>query len=197
MSSRLFLIKTAFAISIIFSLNSNLLLAQHPVVSALSQRFGQILEKEGENYSEFTVSAGFEDVISILQASENQEWFVSYIVINARDDGKVALIFQAQANKNKSAGRKFEKLQNLLSPGVFAWKSGRIPDDSPVVTALETDFSTKITIKGATRSSSHIFSQLFPQIERIRELRNPFFSRGTYSDTSDGRIMEFQIDCGW
>ncbi len=196
MSSRNLLIKTVFAIAIIFAMNSNLLLAQHPVVSALSQRFGQILEKEGENYSEFTVSATFEDVASILQTSESHGWYVSYVAINARDDGKVALIFQAQT-ANKGAGNKFEKLQRLLHPGIFSWKKGAIPANSPVVTALETDFSTKIAVKGATRSSSHIFSQLFPLIERIQELRNPFFSRGTYSDTPDGRIMEFQIDCGW
>ena len=196
MNSRSFLVRTILTVSLFLIINSSLLMAEHPVVSALSQRFGQILEKAGDEASEFTVSASFEDVISILQTSEGLGWYVSHVTVNARDDGKVALIFKAQT-KNRKAGNKFEKLQRLLQPGVFSWKSGNVPSDSTVITALETDFSDKIAIKGATKSSSLIFAQLFPLIERIQELRNPFFSRGTYSDTPDGRIMAFQIDCGW
>lgn len=168
----------------------------HPVADALSSKFGQVMVKDLEGSYEFTVSADFADVLSILETSNTNECYVSFVSISRRNDGKAAIIFRGSNQRNNSS-QLFSKLQQLIQPGVLFWKKDAVPEDSAVVTGIETSFNSKIMINGVTRKSSLIFSQLFPMIERVNLIKNPFFSRGTYSDTEDGRVMNFIIDCDW
>jgi len=168
----------------------------HPVADALSGKFGQVMVRDLEGSYEFTVSADFSDVISILQTTTANDWFVNFVSISSRNDGKAAIIFRATSQRNNSS-QFFTRLQQLIQPGVLIWKKDSIPDNSALVTSIETSFDSKVMICGVTRKSSLIFSHVFPMIERIGIIRNPFFSRGTYSDTEDGRIMNFIVDCDW
>jgi hypothetical protein len=65
------------------------------------------------------------------------------------------------------------------------------------MTGFETDFGGKIILTGIRPKSGLIFSQFFSMVERTGGLKNPFFSRGTYQDTPDGRVMNFRVDCDW
>lgn len=184
-----------FAFSLLFNVS---LKAQesHPIADALSAKFGQVIVRDLEGSYEFTVSADFSDVISILQTTLSNDWFVNFISISSRNDGKAAIIFRATSQRNNSS-QYFTKLQQLIQPGVLIWKTDTIPENSALITSIETKFDSKVMVCGVTRKSSLIFSHVFPMIERIGVISNPFFSRGTYSDTENGRIMNFIVDCDW
>ncbi len=191
--------KFCLALALFFSLQTGFpVTAQdhHPVADTLSSKFGQVMVKDLEGSYEFTVSADFTDVLTILETANSNECYVNFVSISCRNDGKAAIIFRGSNQRNNSS-QLFSKLQQLIQPGVLFWKKDAIPEDSAVVTGIETNFNSNIIISGVTRKSSLIFSQLFPMIERVSIIKNPFFSRGTYSDSEDGRVMNFIINCDW
>lgn len=168
----------------------------HPVEAVLSDGYGQVLSKDLESGFEFTVSADFDEIQNILMASANKGWYANFISISSRDDGKAAIIFRA-TQQQSNVIEKFATLQKILQPGMLIWKTADAPNNMAVVSNIETSFDNVIKINGITKQSGLIFSHLIPMIERSAVLQHPFFSRGTYSDTADGRIMHFTIDCGW
>lgn len=191
--SRLIVLMFAFSMIFHISLNAQ---ESHPLADALSGKFGQVMVRDLEGSYEFTVSADFQDVISILKTTVANDWFVNFISISSRNDGKAAIIFRATSQRN-NASQYFTKLQQLIQPGVLIWKTDAIPENSALITSIETKFDSKVMVCGVTRKSSLIFSHVFPMIERIGIISNPFFSRGTYADTEAGRIMNFTVDCDW
>lgn len=177
-------------------LTTSIFAETHPVETVLSDKYGPVISRDLETSFEFTVSADFSEISNILEAANSQEWYVNFVSISSREDGKAAIIFRAAQQKNNFASR-FANLQKILQPGMLIWKTGVIPENMAVVTNIETTFDQKIMINGVTRKSGLVFSHLIPMIERAAALQNPFFSRGTYSDTEDGRIMNFTINCDW
>lgn len=192
-----FMLKTVFLL--IFgtvSFTTGIFAETNPVEKILSEKYGQVISRDLETSFEFTVSAEFSEISNILEAANSQEWYVNFVSISSREDGKAAIIFRAAPQKNNFSS-KFASLQKILQPGMLIWKAGVIPDNMAVVTNIETTFDQKIMINGVTRKSGLVFSHLIPMIERAAVFQNPFFSRGTYSDTEDGRIMNFTINCDW
>lgn len=170
--------------------------SDNPVVTALQSQFGTVLIRDLEGYHEFTLSAPFSEIERVLNLVISQEWYPGYISISSRPDEKAAIIMRAGTVKNDSA-QHFAALQQLVTPGMLPWKTGELNDKSPGVTAVETDFSAKVTILGQTLKSGLIFSQLFPMIERVQGVSAPFFERGSYSDSPAGRVMDFSVRCSW
>ncbi len=168
----------------------------NPVVTALQPQFGTVLIRDLEGYHEFTLSASFDQVENMLNAVVSQEWYPTHISISGRPDGKAAIIMRAGTGRN-SASQYFGKLQQLVVPGMLPWKTSELSADSAVVTAIETDFSSKVTILGQTLKSGLIFTQLFPMLERAQGVREPFFNRGSYSDSPAGRVMDYSVVCSW
>lgn len=168
----------------------------HPIETALAGKYGPIMCKDLEGSFEFTVSADFTEISNILDTANALQWYVNFASISSRDDGKAAMIFRVNQHKNDAAS-KFATLQSIVQPGMLVWKSAQIPEDMAVVTTIETNFDQKIIINGVTKRSGLVFSHLFPMLERASALQNPFFARGTYSDTDQGRVMNFAINCDW
>ncbi len=169
---------------------------QHPVETLLTEKFGPVLSRDYQGQTEFTVSAQFNDVANILNLVNANELYLYWLSASFRDDGKVALIIRT-GNKPNNTHERFADLARLLQAGVLPWKSASVPENMAVITTIETAFDRQIILTGETRQSSLIFSHLFPLIERTGELQEPFFSRGTYSDTPEGRVMTFTVNCRW
>ena len=169
---------------------------EKPLLASLESKFGPVMSRDLDGVFEFTLSSPMTDVEMLLQMIEKEGWYVVTMAATIRDDGKLAIVLKGTQQRN-AFSKKFAALQWLLKPGMLPWKDGELTDKMPVVTSVETDFSDKISILGQTRRSGLIFTHLFPMIERIEGLSNPFFARGTYSDSSDGRIMNYTVNCTW
>jgi hypothetical protein len=190
------LILTIFVTTFIFNalhLNAQ---TDNPVITALERRFGSVMIRDLEGFHEFTLSAPFKEIENLLNTVISQEWYPTHISISGRPDEKAAIILRAKAVKNDSP-KYFSALQQLLMPGILPWKTEELNDSIPAVTAVETDFSAKVTILGQTLKSGLIFSHLFPMIERVPTISAPFFEHGSYKDTPSGRVMDFTIKCNW
>ncbi len=187
----------AFILAVLL-LNGLVAFAQsdNPVVSALEPRYGAVVIRDLEGYHEFTFSVPFTEIETALNIVVAQEWFPTYISVSSRPDEKAAIILRASTGKNASAER-FAVLQQLLTPGMLPWKTANLDDKSPAVTAVETEFDSKVAILGQTLKSGLIFSQLFPMIERVPAVKTPFFERGVYNDSAAGRVMDFTVKCSW
>ncbi|HPW58472.1 MAG TPA: hypothetical protein PLR50_08805 [Candidatus Rifleibacterium sp.] len=170
--------------------------ADHPVVEALKPKYGNVMVKDLENQYEFTLSLPFNEIENALNLVVSQEWYPTWISVSARPDEKAAINFTASATKNESAKR-FSMLQELVSPGMLPWKTTDLDDKMPGVTAVETNFAERVSVIGETLKSGLIFSHLFPMIKRVTCVSDPFFERGSYSDTPAGRVMNFTVKCNW
>ena len=62
---------------------------------------------------------------------------------------------------------------------------------------IETTFGDNVTIKGIADKSGLVFSDLFPILNSIRSISSPFFERGTFFDSEEGRKMEYTLQCKW
>lgn len=187
----------AFALVAIFAFNGQVnAQSDHPVVTALQPKFGQVMMRDLEGSFEFTLSAPFSQIEEVLKTVIDQEWYPTYLSVTSREDEKSAIILKAGNIKNSAASR-FPALQELLTPGMLPWKTGELSDKAPAVTAVETDFSDRVTILGQTLKSGLIFTHLFPMIERIHSVHSPFFERGSYNDSPVGRVMSFTVKCNW
>ncbi|PKL42638.1 MAG: hypothetical protein CVV41_13900 [Candidatus Riflebacteria bacterium HGW-Riflebacteria-1] len=170
--------------------------ANEVILANLSDKFGQISHRNLESSHEFVFSGEFTDIEHALNLVNSNDLFVQSVSVSARDDGKAAIVIKASSARNQ-ASKRFATFSNIIKPGMISWKKGEVPENMAVVTTIETDFANSITLHGLTLKSSLIFSHLFPMIERSGELRDPFFSRGTYSDTGSGRVMDFTVLCQW
>ena len=155
-----------------------------------------MLIRDLEGFHEFTFSAPFDKIETILNLVVMQEWYPTYISISCRPDEKAAIIMRASIGKNMASER-FARLQQLVMPGMLPWKTGELNNESPAVTAVETDFSSRVSILGQTLKSGLIFTQLFPMLQRAPGINDPFFERGSYRDSPAGRLMEFSVKCNW
>lgn len=188
---------SAYLLAIAFLLLTPLLTYANDVILAnLSDKFGQIGHRNLEGSDEYIFSGEFTDIEHALNLANSNERFVQFVSVSARDDGKAAIIIRVSSTRNV-ANTKFTTFSNILRPGIFIWKKGAVPENMAVVTTVETDFGSSITLQGLTLKSSLIFSHLFPMIERIGDLRDPWFSRGSYTDTESGRVMDFTVLCQW
>ncbi|MBU1105916.1 MAG: hypothetical protein KKB51_04535 [Candidatus Riflebacteria bacterium] len=181
----------------VFCLLMPLIAQANEIIRAnLTEKFGQISCRDLENSYEFTFSLDFSDIEYALNMANSNDMFVNFASVAAREDGKAAILIRVSSTRN-DASRKFAMFTNFLRPGMVTWKKGAVPPNMAVVTSVETDFGNTITLQGMTLKSSLIFSHLFPMIERTNELKSPFFSRGSYSDTESGRVMDFTVICQW
>jgi len=170
--------------------------ANEIILANLSDKFGQISHRDLETHQEFVFSGEFTDIEHALNLANSNDMYVQYASVSAREDGKAAIIIKVSSTRN-DASRHFATFSNILRPGMFTWKSGKVPENMAVLTTVETSFDNSVSLQGLTLKSSLIFSHLFPLIERTGELRDPFFSRGSYSDTKAGRVMDFTVLCQW
>ncbi|MFZ2960818.1 MAG: hypothetical protein WA705_28405 [Candidatus Ozemobacteraceae bacterium] len=91
------------------------------------------------------------------------------------------------------AGRFFQTVQELTGTR-FPWN---VTEDglAKSLSLHELDVSSegKIVIRGLTAKSGRIFSELFPALQRIPGISEPFFSEGNYRDSPFGRLMKFTV----
>jgi hypothetical protein len=166
------------------------------IIANLSDKFGQISHSDQNSSHEYVFSGEFADIEYALNLANSNNMFVQFISVSAREDGKAAILIRVNSKRN-TASQKFSLFSNLLKPGMFNWKEGELPQNMAVLTTIETSFDNTVTLQGKTLKSSLIFSHLFPMIERTGELRDPFFSHGSYADTAAGRVMDFTVRCNW
>jgi hypothetical protein len=189
--------KSAYLLLTVFLLALPLIAQANEIILAnLSDKFGQISHRDLESHQEFVFSGEFADIEHALTLANSNDMYVQFASVSAREDGKAAILIRVSPARN-DASRHFTTFSNILRPGMFSWKSGNIPENMAVLTTVETSFNNSISLQGLTLKSSLIFSHLFPLIERTGELKDPFFSRGSYSDTKAGRIMDFTVICQW
>jgi hypothetical protein len=186
-----YLFLTVLLLTMSFVANANEI-----ILANLSDKFGQISHRDLETHQEFVFSGEFTDIEHALNLANSNDMYVQYASVSAREDGKAAIIIKVSSTRN-DASRHFATFSNILRPGMFTWKSGKVPENMAVLTTVETSFDNSVSLQGLTLKSSLIFSHLFPLIERTGELRDPFFSRGSYSDTKAGRVMDFTVLCQW
>ncbi|HNW34768.1 MAG TPA: hypothetical protein PKM25_07550, partial [Candidatus Ozemobacteraceae bacterium] len=62
-----------------------------------------------------------------------------------------------------------------------------------IVTGLKMDDPERFAVMGMTLKSRLIFSDLFPALEKIPGVTEPFFRQGSYSDHNAGRLMNFEV----
>lgn len=190
-TSVVYLLATVFCLLTPFLAQAN-----ETILANLADKFGQIGHRDLENSYEFIFSGDFADIEYALNIANSNDMFVHFASVTARDDGKAAIVIRVSP-KRTDASQKFTLFGNILRPGLITWKKGAVPPNMAVVTSIETDFGSSISLQGLTLKSSLIFSHLFPMIERTNELKSPFFSRGSYTDTESGRVMDFTILCQW
>lgn len=65
--------------------------------------------------------------------------------------------------------------------------------NSLIVTGLKVDSPDRFAVTGLTLKSRLIFSDLFPALEKIPGVIDPFFEKGSYSDHKAGRLMRFEV----
>jgi len=189
--------KATYFLLTVFMLTMPLIAQANEIILAnLSDKFGQISHRDLETHQEFVFSGEFSDIEHALNLANSNDMYVQYASVSAREDGKAAIIIKVSPTRN-DASRHFATFSNILRPGMFSWKSGKVPENMAVLTTVETSFDNSVSLQGLTLKSSLIFSHLFPLIERTGELRDPFFSRGSYSDTKAGRVMDFTVLCQW
>ncbi len=189
--------KSVYLLLSLFTLTMPLFVEANEVILAnLADKFGQISHRDLESHQEFVFSGEFTDVEHALNLANSNDMYVQFASVSAREDGKAAIMIRVSPARN-DASRKFATFSNILRPGMFFWKAGNVPENMAVLTTVETSFDNSVSLQGLTLKSSLIFSHLYPLIERTGELRDPFFSRGSYSDTKAGRIMDFTILCQW
>lgn len=191
MKKSAYLFLTVLLLTMPFVANANEI-----ILANLSDKFGQISHRDLETHQEFVFSGEFTDIEHALNLANSNDMYVQYASVSAREDGKAAIIIKVSSTRN-DASRHFTTFSNILRPGMFTWKSGKVPENMAVLTTVETSFDNSVSLQGLTLKSSLIFSHLFPLIERTGELRDPFFSRGSYSDTKAGRVMDFTVLCQW
>lgn len=191
MKKSAYLFLTVLLLTMSFVANANEI-----ILANLSDKFGQISHRDLETHQEFVFSGEFTDIEHALNLANSNDMYVQYASVSAREDGKAAIIIKVSSTRN-DASRHFATFSNILRPGMFTWKSGKVPENMAVLTTVETSFDNSVSLQGLTLKSSLIFSHLFPLIERTGELRDPFFSRGSYSDTKAGRVMDFTVLCQW
>ncbi|NLF97949.1 MAG: hypothetical protein GX569_14545 [Candidatus Riflebacteria bacterium] len=191
MKKSAYLLLTVLLLTMPFIANAN-----EVILANLSDKFGQISHRDLETHQEFVFSGEFTDIEHALNLANSNDMYVQYASVSAREDGKAAIIIRVSPTRN-DASRHFATFSNILRPGMFTWKSGKVPENMAVLTTVETSFDNSVSLQGLTLKSSLIFSHLFPLIERTGELRDPFFSRGSYSDTKAGRVMDFTVLCQW
>lgn len=189
--------KSAYLILTVLMLALPLIAQANEIILAnLSDKFGQISHRDLEGSQEFVFSGEFTDIEYALNLANSNDMYAQFASVTARDDGKAAIIIRVSPSHNL-ANRKFATFAKIIRPGMFTWKKGNVPENMAVITTVETTFNDSISLIGLTRKSSLIFSHLFPMIERTGELTSPFFSRGSYSDTGSGRMMNFTVLCQW
>lgn len=170
---------------------------QEDKVGAEFAKFGKLLKRNDLNYAiEYKLEAQISLINRLISIPGEYNKSLHSISVSCRD-GKAALITMKVSNIKKETSNKKRILKILLQRNTFLWATESFNPTTPVLTGFETDFGGKITLTGISPKSSLIFSQFFPMILRNIELRNPFFSRGTYKETKFGRVMLFRVDCDW
>lgn len=164
--------------------------------SALAQAFGNVQSNIDNSVTELTFTGKLEQIQDIFKILSQSKISLTYIFAACTEDKKVNFLIKVADTDNFAAYRQ-SSLEALAEPSNFAWILDTSPLITPVLTGFETDFTNEIRIFGKTNKSALIFPNLFPKIKESHILANPFFERGTYSDTPDGRMLDFIIKCSW
>lgn len=93
--------------------------------------------------------------------------------------------------------KKIEIMRQIISSSFFPWFNETSPVGNAVLTGMETSFDNELKLFGMTNQSGLVFTEVFPIIREFRGIDYPFFTRGTYSDSKFGRVMNFTIKCSW
>lgn len=166
----------------------------------LSEEFSKICTvidaTTGKQLREYRLEAEFAQIPRLLELPGRFNHSLKFFSINSLDR-RQARIEMKVSDQKPAMGKKLELIRTLITQNTIQWASDGYKTVGPVMTGFETDFGGKIILTGISPKSGLIFSQFFSMVERTGGLKNPFFSRGTYQDTPDGRVMNFRVDCDW
>ncbi|MFZ5949777.1 MAG: hypothetical protein ACOYXC_03665 [Candidatus Rifleibacteriota bacterium] len=166
------------------------------LASELSKISNLLDSQTGPQAREYTMEAGFDQIARLIELPAQFNRSLKFISLNCLNQKQAKITLKVADHKN-DLGKKIAILKNLVQETPIQWATDGLKSAAPVMTGFETDFGSKLTLLGISPKSSMIFSQFFSMVERSQGLKNPFFSRGTYEDTPDGKVMLFRVDCDW
>jgi hypothetical protein len=171
-----------------------------PEVDSLADEFAKfatVLDNENSfDVRNYKLATSLDQVGRLLDLPARFNRTLKYVSVNCLDQ-KQAQVLLKVADRKSAVSKKLEVIKALLQDNPIQWAENGFKTAVPVMTGFETDFGDKISLTGISPKSSLIFSQFFSMISRCKQLKNPFFSRGTYQDTDTGRVMVFCVDCDW
>lgn len=144
----------------------------------------------------YKLSTSLDQVGKLLELPARFNRSLKFVSVNSLNQ-KQAQVQLKVVDFKSDMRHKLEVIKNLLQKTPIQWAENGFNTAAPVMTGFETDFGGKIALTGISPKSSLIFSQFFSMVERCQDLKNPFFSRGTYQETDGGRVMVFRVDCDW
>lgn len=166
------------------------------VAAEFSKSFQLVEKKDLGGATEYRLEAKLKQLFTLFTIPELFERSIQNLSVESMN-GDDATFKVKISHVKKNTSRKTQILKAIIQRDGLQWTNDGFNTNVPVITGFETDFGEKLTLTGVSPKSSLIFSQLFPMIQRNPELKNPFFSRGTYKETQTGRVMIFRVDCDW
>lgn len=166
------------------------------IVRHFREEYGLATAKTSGDDIEIRFYADLKQITQCLAVPAQFEKNVNFFSVLVSENEKPEICLRVTDNKINNS-RKLELLRTLTNTEKFFWLNHSPSNEAPVLTAIETDFGRGFTIKGITHKSRLVFSQLFPMLEQLDSIHSPFFTQGTYSDTPQGRMMNFTAVCAW
>ncbi|MDD3001540.1 MAG: hypothetical protein PHF29_07285 [Candidatus Riflebacteria bacterium] len=169
-------------------------------IKALETKFGTVLPKSiNEQTCELSFSAPYNKICELIASVDNKNIQIEKVTVFGRDKDMAAIALSIVCGDNlpKISTQKVSAFCNLCKEPQIPWVSNKGKNKNVTVTTIETGFADTVTIKGIADKSGLVFSDLFPILNGIRSISAPFFERGKFFDTEDGRKMEYTLQCKW
>lgn len=192
-------------LSLLLALNSTPTLGQdldfrfNEPIRALETNFGNISFTVHQNEScVLSFSAPFSQIPEIFKSVDKPEVEIKKAAIYGRNQemAAIALSLECKENPVKPDSHKIAALLELCTHSKIPWEAEGTRNIVKI-TSVETLFDDGLTIIGETDKSGLIFSELMPVLNQIRGVSTPFFERGRFYDTPNGRKMEYTLQCKW
>lgn len=169
-------------------------------IKVLENKFGTVLPKSINSQTcDFSFSAPYAKICDLITSVDNKNIKIEKITIFGRDKEMAAIAMSLVCGENMPNinAQKVSAFCNLCKDSRLPWVSNKGKNKNITVTMIETTFGDNVTIKGIADKSGLVFSDLFPILNSIRSISSPFFERGTFFDSEEGRKMEYTLQCKW
>lgn len=146
-----------------------------------------------------TVNLSYSELVNFLKNLKNHKQKVSKIEVTFSDSENILLNYILKEVSEAQFELLIKRVEKILNLPVRWIKNNSDIENHAVLTGFVVDSSKKeFELKGITLKHRHIFNELFPILETVKGIENPFFREGNYSDyTNNRRIMRFVVSVQW